>query len=68
MIMTKSKYWYITYSDSGPGDVDGFYCPECYRDKVEKADKVLNGLVNIIKPENASKYECDLCKKDYRDE
>jgi len=67
MITTQSKLWYITYSDQGPGDVDGFFCPECYRTKIEKADLVLSGLVSMIEPENTPYYTCNCCKKDYRD-
>lgn len=59
--MTKIK-WFITYSDKGDCPPNGFYCHECFDKLIYPSD------YKEIDPENGVKYECDGCKKDYRDE
>lgn len=56
--------WILTYSKKGPGDPDGYFCPQCF------SEVIYDGEDNWepIDPKEASKYKCDLCNKDYRDE
>lgn len=65
MKIANSQLWFVVHSGKGPCDPVGFYCPECFEDHVEK--DVFPMDISVIKPENAPKYRCDLCLRDYRD-
>lgn len=66
MFMNEKKLWSVTYAETGPCDPDGFYCPACIEQVVRDQDKKTYAI-SLINPENSPKYECDLCKVDYRD-
>lgn len=55
--------WYITFSPDGCGEVDGFFCPDCMTKEMMKEN-----MFAMIPAECGIKYECQLCKRDYRDE
>lgn len=64
---SQEKLWFVTHSESGPGDPNGFFCPECFKREIEEAVLFLRELVSIVNPENTPRYTCDICGKDYRD-
>ena len=66
--MTSEKQlWFVTHSKDGPGDVDGFYCHDCFSNKIETQVRFIQELVSVVEPENTPYYTCNCCNKDYRD-
>lgn len=66
--MTNEKtLWFVTHSEVGPCDPNGFFCHGCYVDKIETVVGFIQELVSIVEPENTPYYTCNCCNKDYRD-
>lgn len=66
--MTKTnQLYFITYSERGDGQPDGFYCEYCFKTKIEVTIGFLKELVSVVDPEDTPHYRCMICEKDYRD-
>lgn len=66
--MTKTnQLYFLTYSDKGDGQPDGFYCEECFNSKIENQVGFIPVLTSIVDPEDTPYYSCHTCEKDYRD-
>lgn len=62
------QQWFITHAETGPGNPDGFFCPDCFKEHCETTPGFLAGTISMINPEDSPFYECNSCRKDYRDE
>lgn len=65
--MNEKKKWFVTYSEVGPCDPDGFYCAQCIEELIYLEVKTISNTKEM-NPENSPTYQCTMCRKDYRDE
>lgn len=59
--------WFITFAQNGGEcEADGFFCQKCFNEFIAPEARSLQ--LSAIDPENANKYECEVCGIDHRDQ